>query len=501
VISVASYPISPSIGKVCFSESIILSSILASNETFFVVGLGVGNDNESRNLVDIGFSYTLDVSQACIGDTGQNLLISNCCDPAYTNIIINNLVPIGESFVDTDGNCWTVVAETLDSVTAVRTKSTTYADCDACIDANPCPLNFTIQSCCADDPQVFSAALIGVDVGDTFVDTNGFCWSAIDTTPLPITNIVEVGTVYPITNCESAVCTGLNECPTPVFLESCCGKLTGYTTLELLQATLPTLVLGDVFVDTFGMCWTAKDSDYAFPNLSFIVPVTEYGPNACESCVLANECPRDYYYTVQNCCTEEIEVVILEASYNVGESLLLLLDIGVGCYKLLSWSITGTITATVINVAGVSGSCNECLRLMQERYDSAYCQGQTQCCERYKNISESTTTITGYTCDGTWLNDYVMASGESLCMAFVIGLSESIIKQGCCGFDIYNPSATTTIAVNFDTCETIGNSGTIEIPPLTTFTEAYFAATDKQACLSCITSSSGPWEYQPCPLT
>ena len=504
VIPVKSYPIPLETGKVCFSEFINLAEILPSNETFFVVGITIGND-DFRVLANIRFSYTLDVTQACIGTEGKNLLISNCCDPAYTNIIINNLVPIGESFVDTDGNCWTVVAETLNAVTAVRTKSTAYADCDACIDANPCPLNFTIKSCCADDPQVFSAALIGVDVGDTFVDTNGFCWSAEGTTPLPITNVVEVGTVYPITDCESNVCRDLNECPTPVLLTSCCKTLGGYTTLELLQATLPTLVLGDVFVDTFGMCWEIRASDYAFPDLSFIVPVTEYAPgvetSACEECTTANICPPDYYYTVQNCCTEEIEVVVLQAVYNIGESLLLWLDVAFGCYKVLSWSDTGTITATLVNVDGVSLTCNDCLKLMLERYGDIYCQETRQCCNRYKNISGSTANITGYTCDGTWLDRYVMASGELLCMAIVIRLDkEFIIEQGCCEFDVYNPSATESITIDYDVCPVSGSKQTIVIPPLTTFTEEYFARTGGEKCLSCLNKSNGPWEYLPCPF-
>jgi hypothetical protein len=502
VISVASYPISLSVGKVCFSESIILSSVLASNETFFVVGLGIGSENEPPTSVDIGFSYTLDVSQACIA-TGKNYLIRNCCDPAYTNVIIDNLVPIGESFVDTDGNCWTVEAETLDSVTAVRTKSTAYVDCDACIDANPCPENFKIVGCCAGDEQVFTAALIGVNVGDTFVDTNGFCWSATLTTPLPITNVVEVGTVYPITDCSSAVCTGLNTCPTPVFLESCCTaeSLNGYTTLELLQATLPTLDIGDIFVDTFGMCWLIKSSDYAFPNLAFIVPVTEYGTEACETCITANDgCPKDFYYTIQNCCTEEIEVVFLGAAYTVGNTLLLELDVAFGCYKVLSWSSTGTTTATVVTVNGVSASCNQCLELMGETIGSIYCQGQKQCCISYKNISESTSTISGYKCDGTWLNNYVMTSGESLCMAVVTKRDkQSVIEQGCCRFDIYNPSATESIAIIYKICPS-EEEAEITIPPLTTFSEEYFIRVGDQACLRCVTNANGPFEYLPCPF-
>jgi hypothetical protein len=505
VIPVAQYPMPANSLNVCFSETIVLASILPADETFFVVGMNVGTDEgDTIEPIEVRFSYTLNVSQACIGDVGKNLLIRNCCDPAYTNVIINNLVPIGESFVDTDGNCWTVEAETLNAVTAVRTLDTSYADCDACIDANPCPLNFTIQSCCADDPQVFSAALIGVDVGDTFVDTNGFCWSAVDTTPLPITNVVEVGTVYPITDCSSAVCVDLNTCPTPVRLQSCCQlSLFGYTTLELLQAAVPTLAIDDVFVDTFGMCWSIKASEYAFPNSAFIIPSAETPKeDGCEGCITANPCPTNFYYTVQNCCTEEIEVVILQAVYPVGEVLNLLLDVAFGCYKVLSWSDVGTITATVDNVISVSKTCDDCNKLIPERFGAPYCQGYNQCCTRYKNIDESTTTITGYTCDGTWLYNYVMASGETICMAILLVFdSKVIVNQGCCGFDIFNPSATTEMRVNpYKVCPDGNNEVRITIPPLGTFSQAYAEATlGGERCLNCVTTNI-EFEYLPCPF-
>lgn len=502
VIPVTPYPIDLNSGKVCFSESINLAEILPSNETFFVVGMGIGNEGDPPILLNIRFSYTLDVTQACIGDTGQNLLISNCCDPAYKNVIINNLVPLGESFVDNEGNCWTVESETLSPVTAVRTLVTSYVDCDECITNNPCPLNFTIQSCCGEIPQVFSAALIGVDVGDTFVDTNGYCWSAIDTTPLPITNIVEVDTVYPITNCGDAVCTDLNACPTPVRIEACCRQsLIGYTSLELLQAAVPTLGFGSVFVDTFGMCWTIKDSAYAFPDSTFIVPVTDYGPDGCVDCITANPCPKEYYYTVQNCCTEEIEVLVLGSVYPVGEVLNLLTNIGFGCYKVLSWSDTGTITGTVDSVISVSKTCDDCNRLISEDFGTPYCQGYSQCCTSYTNIDSSTTTITGYKCDGTWLYNYVMAPGETICMAILLVFNTKVIvNQGCCGFDIFNPSTTTNMRVNpYRVCPDGTNEPRITIPPLGTFSETYFAITDQQRCLTCVTTDI-EFEYLPCPF-
>jgi hypothetical protein len=316
-----------------------------------------------------------------------------------------------------------------------------------------------------------------------------------------------VGTVYPITNCESNVCRDLNECPTPVRIESCCNdSLVGYTTLELLQAAVPTLVPSDSFVDTFGMCWKIKDSAYAFPNSTFIVPVTRYPEEgsfngSCEDCTDVNACPKDFYYTLQNCCTEEIEVVELQALYPVGEVLNLVLDVAFGCYKVLSWSDVGTITATVDSVISVSKTCTDCNNLIIEELDTPYCQGQSQCCNSYTNIDGSTTTITGYKCDGTWLYNYVMASGESICMAILVKFDKRVIvNQGCCGFDIFNPSTTTTIAILYKLCPSEGQLE-IAIPPLTTFSQAYFDVTEQQRCLSCVVVANGPWEYQPCPFT
>lgn len=492
VIPVATYPVDGS-SKVCFSESVSLSEILPANETFFYVGLGFGND--VGNSYDIKFSYTLDASQVCIG-TGKNLLISNCCDPVYTEVIIDNGIEVGKSFSDADGNCWTVVEETIDPVTGLRTIDTQYFDCLTCINNNPCPANFAIKSCCGQGDEIFSAALPGVNVGDTFVDSNGFCWGVIDNTSLPITNVVEVGTVYPATSCDDEACTTVNPCPKPVLLESCCGALSGFSSLEILQDTLPTLNYDDVFVDQFGMCWYIKQWDYAFPNLAFIIPVTQYsgGIDDCKDCTIVNECPKDFYYTIQNCCTEEIEVVVMQAIYNSGESLALQLNTGFGCYEVLAWSDTGTPTATLINVEAALKNCNECSKFIQERFGAEYCPGVVQCCTTYTTIkgSENPGIITGYTCDGEWIVAYNVSVNTEICMAFVLKL-EGLEKSGiCCGFDVFNPSLTQDIDIAFETCN--GDANNIKLPGNTLLSDVI------GTCVSCarVLKPGQEFEYRDC---
>lgn len=506
VIPISSYsiPLVSTSAKVCFSESINLGSVLASNETFFVVGFGVGSDNtETPAEITINFSYSLDVTQACIG-TGSNLFIRNCCDPAYSEIIIDNGTLVGESFVDSDGNCWTVEATTLDAVNSVRTLSNSYANGTLCVANNPCPQNFVIQSCCGEIPQVFSAALIGVNVGDTFVDTNGFCWSAKELTGGPITNVVDVDTVYPETTCESAECVDANNCPTIVSIRSCCGSLAGVTTLEILQAALPSLVLGSTFVDTFGMCWEIRDIAFGFPDLSFIVPVTEYtageATSACEECTTANECPRDFYYTVQNCCTEEVETVILNAVYNIGEVLTLELTTGFGCYEVLSWSDTGTTTVTLVSISGIYEDCKACTEQINEAFGS-YCPGQSLDCTSFFNNSffNESGVITGYKCDGTWVSDLVLLPGQSVCMAQVIFKSEFVVKGDCCSFDILNPSLTESMVLYYQNCQ--GDGSEVTVPPNTLLSTVLVGLGNTDPCVNSLrrlSKGDNDFVYVPC---
>jgi hypothetical protein len=497
VIPVAPYSFLSNNLKVCFSETTVLASVLPADETFFVVGMTVGTEEgDTIAPIDVRFSYTLDVTQACIG-IGENLFIRNCCDPAYSEIIINNGTPVGESFVDSDGNCWSVESTTLDAVTSTRILSNSYEDCILCMANNPCPQNFTIQPCCGEEEEeeVFSAALIGVNVGDTFVDVNGFCWGVTKITGGPITNVVEVDTVYPNTTCLSAECVTANDCPTVVALSSCCneGELVGFTTLELLQTTLPSLLVDSTFVDTFGMCWTIMTTGtvYAFPDLSFIIPAVDYGTDACTDCLADNECPTTFYYTVQNCCTEEIEVVALQPVYNVGEALSLVLTTGLGCYEILSWSDTGVATITASDIGGVHKDCTDCTEFINGIF-GRYCPGKELCCDTYINNLISDQTITGYKCDGTWVQDFVLTSGTSICMAQVLSKGEGIDKAGCCEFDILNPSLTETIEIYVVTCSE--DIGAVNLPPNTLLSSVI------DSCVTCIRKVSGAIDfvYVPC---
>jgi hypothetical protein len=346
---------------VCFSEEIILNTILPACETMLVVGMQGGNLNGNENT--FRFTYTLDAIKYC---NGPNLLIRNCCDTAYYEIIVNNGVAIGASFVDNEGFCWTVDSETESSITGIRTKATDYTNCTDCINANPCPSNFNIESCCSQEPQTFTAALPGVNVGDTFVDTFGLCWSVIGTSENPITNVVFVDTVYTETNCLSETCRSNNPCPRIWTIQSCCSfrggePLFGFTTDIILG---PSYGLFDTFVDQFGICWFVKRDEGTdtniFPNLGFITPVTEYTNDDCESCTSVNECPVSLFYTLQNCCTEEIEVWENNNAYSVGGILAGNDGVDDYCYRVLSFAATGTSTIT-FNVNNSFSNCDDCI--------------------------------------------------------------------------------------------------------------------------------------------
>jgi hypothetical protein len=337
---------------VCFSSSITLTQVLPSCETMLVVGMMSANDDEYG--VDCRFTYTLDAIKYC---NGPNLLIRLCCDPAYYEIIVNNGVAIGSTFSDTDGYCWEVDEETTLSITGSRIKATDYANCTACTTANPCPENYQVESCCGITEQIFVPVMVGVDVGDSFVDTYGNCWRVVGTVPVPITNVVFAGTVYNEQNCGT--CTTANPCPNFYKLVSCCNSDIGGISSSLI---LPGYSLGDVFVDQFGLCWKiAGSAEPDFPTLGFLTPITDYG-TSCESCTSANECPSTVFYEVQNCCTEDIEVLEWSLTLNIGGVVAFNNPSNVvECYKILAFT-TGPATITMSSTISNNNSCEQCIQ-------------------------------------------------------------------------------------------------------------------------------------------
>jgi hypothetical protein len=270
---------------------------------------------------------------------------------------------VGSSFSDTDGYCWTVFEETALSVTGIRTKATDYVDCTACTTANECPVNYYVTSCCNIDDQIFVPVMPGVNVGDTFVDTYGNCWSVEGTDSAPITNVVYPDTVYAELDCNT--CTNANPCPIFYAIVTCCEfrnqePLGGYTTSTILG---PGYLVNDVFIDQFGVCWKIKAEleDAIFPNLAFITPTTNYID--CDDCLTTNPCPTSIFYTLQDCCTEEIEIWESADAYEVGYVLGGSDGINDYCYKILSFDFVGPATIPTFGPFGNYQNCQDCINI------------------------------------------------------------------------------------------------------------------------------------------
>jgi hypothetical protein len=341
-------------GVACFFGQVNINLNLPACDTMLVVGM-IGSD-DSEALANYKFTYTLDAIKYC---GGSNLLVRYCCDPAYTEIIPNNGAPVGSAFMDS-GNCWTVVEETTLPITRGLKNQQQYVDCATCLLDYACQANYVVESCCGIPEQIFVPVMPGVSVGSSFVDTYGNCWSVYSTAFTPITNVVTASTVYP-SGCVD--CTDVNECPTNFIIRSCCyPELGGYTKSNILG---PSYNVGDIFVDQFGICWAinAIDIGINFPTLGFLTPLTNYGGDACGMCLTFNVCPETLFYEVQNCCTEEIEIVELNPLYNVGNILAVWdsTDTNRECWRILSFSDVGPSTYSFASIVASYAVCQDCI--------------------------------------------------------------------------------------------------------------------------------------------
>jgi hypothetical protein len=311
-------------------------------------------------------STRIEIKEKC-APAKINLLIQNCCDPLIQEIIpfdTPGLPPIG-AFSDTEGNCWTLLNTTEDRITSIRRVSNPYGSCETCIADNPCPENLVVDSCCAAFETIFSSTLPGIGVGDTFSDTFGFCWTVTGTTPAPINGVVSVFTAYPAQDCTT--CLGDNICPDIYSIGSCCENICDpnlrielFTTLAQLGGGIP----GDTFVDQFGFCWTINllpEVNFTLLTGSFIQYVSGVG-DGCESDECLSTCENFINYTIQNCETQEIEVVQALFGYSVGNSLLLnfLTDITPQCWEIISWDNTSLPTKIIREIFDCFKNCITC---------------------------------------------------------------------------------------------------------------------------------------------
>jgi len=347
----------------CFSTTHVLSQTLPACDTLFLVALGLDNTPNDSATFLLKFSYTLSVQRNCsLVNTSPNMILKLCCEPIVQEIVYNPSISVGDFFVDDEGNCWQAYANTSLPITGLRTVTTSYETCADCMFENECPENLIVEACCGQQTQIFTGALPGVAVGDTFVDTYGFCWQVVGTAPSPITNLIYVDTVYTETDCGDETCTNDNVCPDVVEISSCCTKLRLFTTLNLLGGGV---AIGDTFVDTFGYCWTISDTgDFVFVNGPFIQAASISAGN-CETCIHDDPCPEDdLFYVFQKCCTGEIEVASKPFGFYIGQTLALNTDIDPGirvCWEVISWSLTGPATMTIDSYGGSYNDCKNCL--------------------------------------------------------------------------------------------------------------------------------------------
>ena len=408
----------------CFSTTHVLSQTLPACDTLFLVALGLDNRPNDATFL-LKFSYTLSVQRNCsLVNTSPNMILKLCCEPIVQEIVYNPSISVGDFFVDDEGNCWQAYANTSLSITGSRTVTTSYTSCATCIAENPCPENLIVEACCGQPEQIFTGALPGVVVGDTFVDTYGFCWQVIGTTPSPITNLIYVDTVYTETDCSDATCTDDNVCPDVVEISSCCTDLSLFTTLNLLGGGV---AIGDTFVDTFGYCWTVVDADdNQFVNGSFIQAASISAGN-CVICINDEPCPEDdLFYVFRKCCTGEIEVALQPFGYYIGQTLVLSTNLDLGtkeCWEVISWSLTGPATMTIISKAGSYKNCRYCLQ---------------------QNPCETLLYEVSHCCAGGLPNQFVYAP------AYLVAGNIIVDTLGRCFEIVSTTSAAATIIYNFD---------------------------------------------------
>lgn len=339
-------------GSVCFETSVTLGSNFDIHQTRLLVGFIVDVScpdetcltptPETENLVTV--SYTLDIERPCAVITSEsNFIIKNCCEPLITELVNIPGLQVGSFHVDDEGNCWEVISSSRDVTNFTRNFVDVYTSCVECQNANPCPKNLQISSCCIQGAEFVSGSLPGLNVGDTFVDNNGLCWGVLEETGAPISEeSITVDTIIP-GGCED--CTLANPCPSFWFVESCCTKIP-----EIIATTM-TLNSGDSFVDTNGICWSVIEGALQLPTNYGIIVDTVYTGAAdtnCGLCKTANPCPTEYFITVRACCdADRIEVISVPAFYmSFSEGTIFSDDYNI-CWEVMSYDTTGVETYTI----------------------------------------------------------------------------------------------------------------------------------------------------------
>lgn len=422
-------------GTACFNAEVTLGSSFDFHETRIVIGYNTyatGDAVTPGSPTILTVSHTLDIERPC-QPAVTNYIIKNCCEGSITELVNIPGLVVGNFHVDDEGNCWEVM-EVSDNVTNfTRTFTDIYTTCLECQDANPCPLNLKIGSCCVVGQEFVTGSLPGLNVGDTFVDNYGLCWTVEDETGGPISE--ESITVDTIIMGDCVACTTANPCPNFYRVKSCCTSISGTIAVPDVLNT------GDSFVDTTGICWQVTGPSQSLPTIYGIEVVTVYPypgdgvePTACTLCTTANPCPTEYFITIKNCCdNDRVEVAQVPAAFMIFNEGTIFQDVWGICWEVISFNTTGVETYPIFDWFGVPKP------LINTYQDCRACQGNILPipCGFYevRECGSETTTIVMLTFAPTIGLVYSLADRDLTTCYEIIGYASPIFGELYPSFD------------------------------------------------------------------
>lgn len=216
--------------------------------------------------------------------------------------------------------------------------------CKATID------NFIIKNCC--EGSITELVHIpGLVVGDFHVDDEGNCWEVMSES----TDVTNFTRNFVDTYASCAECQAANECPLNLKIQSCC-----VPGAESVTGSLPGLVVGDTFVDNYGLCWSVT-GETSEPISEESITVVSIITGNCETCRTENPCPN--FYGINSCCTKIQGYIAVPDILNVDDSFV---DAQGQCWTVFETdtgvlpTIYGIEVVTVYPV-GETDTCTDCI--------------------------------------------------------------------------------------------------------------------------------------------
>ena len=317
--------------------------------------------NFTRNFVDIyGSCVECQAANAC----PNNLVIASCCVPGKE--LVSGSLPglnLGDTFVDNNGLCWFVESETSAPISeeSITVDTEIIGTCDLCKTTYPCPKFWVVYSCCGQWFETI-ATNATLNAGDSFVDTNGICWSvAGESNTLPTNYNIVVDTVYPGPGvCD--VCTTANPCPTEYFLtiRMCCDS--DRIEVTSVPSELMSFSEGSIFSDLYKVCWEVMSYSTSGVETYTINWNTRTGRYAtCRDCAKASSCVQ--FYEVKDCQTDIVYTAVSKLGIlNVGSFYVGLIQVVYqkSCFEVLGYGYPQSGVEVSIDASITFGSCVEC---------------------------------------------------------------------------------------------------------------------------------------------